>query len=123
MHNSGEEAESGYGHGYVNFIGLAPLKAGTQLLPGTIIVREKLLSKESQSPELLVAMVKREPKFNPNGGDWEFLELNSQGTTIIRRETQGECYACHKTQEKQDFLFRQYFQKSLKKEAPGTAKE
>ncbi len=88
-----------------------------------MIVREKLLSKNSQNPELLVAMVKREPKFNPDGGDWEFLELNSEGTAITRRETTGECYQCHKTQEKRDFLFGQYFQKSLKNQSPGTVKE
>ncbi|HMW02613.1 MAG TPA: cytochrome P460 family protein [Acidobacteriota bacterium] len=115
MHENRGGAESSYGHVYVNFTGLASLKAGAILPPGTMIVREKLLSKTSQNPELLVAMVKREPKFNPDGGDWEFLELNSQGTTITRRETQGECYACHKTQTKQDFLFGQYFRKSLKK--------
>lgn len=75
---------------------------------GAIIVREKLASANSQTPELLAVMMKREKGFNPAANDWEFLILDGSATRIERRERKGECQHCHSSQKKKDFVFRDY---------------
>src|SRR5688572_19924406 len=40
---------------------------------GTMIVKEKLGSPDSTKPEVLTAMIKRGPGYNPESGDWEYL--------------------------------------------------
>ena len=115
--------QASYGHVYINPVGFAPLKAGGPVPPGTTIVREKLPTKDSTDPELLVAMVKREPEFDSFAGEgWEFLVFDKKGPTLNRRETNNQCYHCHKSQHQKDFLFGQYFLKTFKKRTPDPSK-
>ena len=62
---------------------------------GSIIVREKRLSIKSEMPEIVIAMVKREKEFSKKTGDWEFLTLDAKAEIATRRETKGNCSACH----------------------------
>src|SRR5215510_8248104 len=50
---------------------------------GSIIVKEKLGSPDSKLPEMLTAMIKREPGYNPEGGDWEYLVLDGIASKIV----------------------------------------
>ena len=52
---------------------------------GSMIVKEKLSSREDQTPELLTAMVKREEGYNPGSGDWEYLVLDGSVSKIEKR--------------------------------------
>lgn len=60
---------------YVNRKGYSAMM--TQLHPhfpeGSIIVKEKLSDKLSQTPELLTVMIKREEGYNPKSRNWEYL--------------------------------------------------
>ncbi len=75
---------------------------------GSVIVKEKLTTQDSTSPELLTAMVKREKGFNPASNDWEFFVLSGNAKTI---QTQGKlenCITCHTARRSDDFVFRYY---------------
>ncbi|MBI4747217.1 MAG: cytochrome P460 family protein [Acidobacteria bacterium] len=112
-----------YGHVYINPIGFAPLKAGVPVPAGTTIVREKLPTKDSTDPELLVAMVKHAPEFDSFGVvGWDFLVFDKKGIPAQRREANNQCYNCHKSQHQKDFLFGRYFLETFKKRTPDPSK-
>jgi len=75
-------------------------------------VKEKLLSKDGGAPELLTAMIKREPGYNPESGDWEFLILDASATYVIGgRGTKANCQSCHALAKNNDYVFRSYLPK------------
>lgn len=94
---------------YVNEIaGAVIASAKSTMFPsGAIIVREKLASADSKTPELLAIMIKREKGFNPSANDWEFLVLNRDATKVQHREKKGDCQQCHAVQKDKDFVFRE----------------
>jgi hypothetical protein len=95
---------------YVNDKGRdAMLKERNPNFPeGSIIVKEKLPSKESRTPELLTVMIKRTRGFNPESGDWEYMVLDGAGTRIEGRGNLQNCQGCHVANRKTDYIFRTY---------------
>ncbi len=95
---------------YVNEIGKTAMMM--QLQPkfpqGSMIVKEKLESTESQSPELLTAMIKREKGYNPRGGDWEYLVLNGSASHLTKRGRLVACSGCHLAYKTTDYVTRTY---------------
>jgi hypothetical protein len=75
---------------------------------GTVIVKEKLTTAESKSPELLTVMIKREKNYNPNVGDWEFLTFNGAATETTARGKLENCQTCHLVEKKTDYVSRKY---------------
>ena len=73
---------------------------------GAAIVREKLLTATSETPEIIAAMIKREKGFNPAANDWEFLVINGSMTKIKKRQKTGECQLCHAAEKDKDYVFR-----------------
>jgi hypothetical protein len=95
---------------YVNDIGR---KAMTEELnpyfpEGSVIVKEKLPDKSSQTPELLTVMIKRGKGFNPTSGDWEYMVVDGTGTTIQARGKLENCQSCHTGRSRTDYVFRTY---------------
>ena len=95
---------------YVNDIGR---KAMTEELnpyfpEGSVIVKEKLPDKFSQTPELLTVMIKREKGFNPTSGDWEYMVVDGTATTVQARGKLENCQACHTGKPGTDYIFRTY---------------
>ncbi len=72
---------------------------------GSVIVRERLSRAEATQPDLVAAMIKRAPGFNPRGGDWEFVTADGTLTKIRERQKTGSCLNCHSSQSKRDFVF------------------
>jgi hypothetical protein len=75
---------------------------------GSVIVKEKLSAKDSQSPELLTVMIKQQTGFNPANGDWEYMVVDGTGTKIEGRGRLENCQACHLANQKADYVFRSY---------------
>jgi hypothetical protein len=73
---------------------------------GAILVREKLLTPEASNPEILVVMIKRERGFNRKANDWEFMTVTGDLKRIEKREKEGKCQKCHKSQAWHDYAFR-----------------
>jgi hypothetical protein len=74
---------------------------------GSIIVREKLVAKDTLTVESLAVMIKRERGFNPQSDGWQFLYLNPK-TLAITRNDQKACLSCHRLKKETDFVFNSY---------------
>ena len=98
-----------YGVVYANDLAKAEFEKENPQFPiGSIIVREKRLSLESEIPETVIAMVKREKGFSKKTDDWEFFIFNGADLKMQKRETKGDCARCHIQAEKTDWVFRDY---------------
>jgi hypothetical protein len=95
---------------YVNSIGqhALTLERSPRYPQGSIIVKEKLASADSTTPELLTVMIKRERGYNPASNDWEFLVVSGDTKTVLERGKLENCTACHASQRGSDFIFRNY---------------
>lgn len=96
---------------YVNDVGQeAMLRTKNPKFPaGSIVIKEKLPEKESLTPELFTIMVKREAGFNPRGGDWQYLIMDSAQTKLEKPSDIESCQSCHAAWAKgSDFISRFY---------------
>lgn len=73
---------------------------------GSMIVKEKLGSLDSTTPEVLTAMIKREPGYNPESGDWEYLVLDGAASKIVEQGKLTRCSGCHRPYQSSDFIAR-----------------
>jgi len=101
---------------YVNPVGTEAMM--TQRRPkfpvGSIVVKEKLPTADSDKPELLTAMIKREDGYNPDSGNWEYLVLDGAASAIDERGKLARCAACHVSYEANDFITRTYLPTSVR---------
>lgn len=100
---------------FVNAVGREEMM--TKLRPkfpiGSMIVKEKLGSPDSTKPEVLTAMIKRGPGYNPESGDWEYLVLDGAASTIIEQGKLTRCSGCHRPYEHSDFVTRTYLPETV----------
>jgi len=75
---------------------------------GSLVVKEKLTTRDSPEPELLTAMYKREAGYDPEGGDWEYMVLDGRGQEVRARGKLENCRACHQAYPDTDFVSRNY---------------
>ena len=105
---------------YVNEIGRhAMMEERAPHFPqGSVIVKEKLKTPTSSTPELLTVMVKRERGYNPESGDWEYMIVDGGGLKIQERGKLENCQSCHVMDKNTDYVSRNYLpaevQKALK---------
>ena len=95
---------------YVNDTGKNAMmeQAKPKFPAGSVIVKEKLPDKSSQSPELLTVMIKKEKGFNPQSGDWEYMVVDGKGESISARGKLQNCQGCHLGNPNTDYIFRTY---------------
>lgn len=95
---------------YVNDVGRSAMftERSPKFPRGSMIVKEKLGSKESKSPELLTAMLKRESGYDEKNGDWEYLVLDGAATRILEQGKLESCQSCHTWRKQTDYVYRIY---------------
>jgi hypothetical protein len=95
---------------YVNDIGkTAMMEQKVSVFPeGSVIVKEKLTSKDSASPELLTVMRKREPGCDPDKGNWEYMVFDGPGQTLQASGVLENCQGCHIQHRATDYVSRAY---------------
>jgi hypothetical protein len=96
---------------YVNDVGQeAMLKAKDPKFPvGSIVIKEKLPEKQSQTPEFHTIMVKREAGYDSRGGDWQYLIMDSAQTKLEKPTVIESCQSCHAAWAKtSDYISRAY---------------
>jgi len=100
---------------YVNEIGRhAMMEEKTPHFPqGSVIVKEKLTTPKSTTPELLTVMIKREPRYNPESGDWEYMVVDGNGQSVQERGKLENCQSCHLMEKDTDYVSRKYLPKEL----------
>jgi hypothetical protein len=98
-----------FGAVYANDLAKAEIEKESPNFPaGSIIVREKNAAATSETPEVVIAMVKREKGFSKKTNDWEFFVFSGADLKVNKRETKGDCASCHQRAEKTDWTFRDY---------------
>jgi Cytochrome P460 len=102
---------------YVNKTGEKPMME--QKVPdfpeGTVIVKEKLPSPESTTPELMTVMIKQKKGSNPQTGDWDYMVTDGNGEKIEGRGNLANCQACHEARKKEGYVFRDYVEWEVRK--------
>jgi hypothetical protein len=95
---------------YVNDVGRsAMMEQKIPVFPvGTIIVKEKLPEKYSQKPEFFTIMVKREPSYDKDHGDWQYLTMEADMAKVEKPATLENCQSCHASWKAADFVSRMY---------------
>ena len=83
---------------------------------GSMIVKEKHGSIDSTKPELLTAMIKRQPGFNPGNGDWEYLLLDGDASKIVEQGKLTRCSGCHLAYKNSDYVTRTYLPREVMSE-------
>ena len=86
---------------------------------GSMIVKEKHPARDSKTPELLTAMVKREAGYNPDNGDWQYVALSGDATKVTASGKLENCQSCHESVKDQDYVFGDYVPKQTRKEQPS----
>ena len=100
--------ETGFRNVFVNSIG-EPVSTGAADLPypvGTIVVKETFRPADGQPGRLagVTVMVKRDAGYDPDHGDWEYLNL-SAGLRIRSAGALRACYECHIAATASDYIF------------------
>ena len=101
---------------YVNDIGKpAMMEQKLPVFPeGSVIVKEKLTRNDSSSPELLTVMRKREPGYDPDKGDWEYMVFDGAGQTLQASGKLDNCQGCHLQHRATDYVSRIYLPANLR---------
>jgi hypothetical protein len=118
-----EEAESTNPHKdkyvnvFVNAIGEREMltKKSPKFPVGTVVVKEKLASPDSEMPELLTVMIKRGRGFNPEVGDWEFMVVSGDASEVTAKGKLENCQTCHLDYKQNDYLTREYLPDNIEK--------
>ena len=99
----------------VNPVGVDRFKAGQPVPAGTVVVKEKYPEYSPNTPPVAVAaMVKREPGYDPENGDWEYA-YEQRWPEAERKVVRGKlrsCIDCHQGARDTDYLFRPYLRAS-----------
>jgi hypothetical protein len=95
---------------YVNPLGRAAMmkQKWPRFPEGSVIVKEKLSTKESARPELLTVMKKREPGYDPQKGDWEYFVFDGTGREMKASGKLENCQGCHLADKSTDYVSRRY---------------
>jgi len=90
--------------------------AASQPLPvGTVIIKEKYQRIEDANkrtnPHSFGVMIKQEPGYDPEHGDWEYAYIELGNENKITSATRGKiasCIDCHANRKQTDYVFRGY---------------
>jgi hypothetical protein len=105
--------EVSFGVVYANDLAKTEIEKKKPEFPvGSIIIREKNLQPDSVTPEIVIAMVKRQKSFSKKTGDWEFFVFDGKDLRLKTRETAGNCAECHSKAKKTDWVFKDYLKKT-----------
>lgn len=92
--------------------------------PGTIFVKENYLAAKGKptKPLSLTIMIKHKPGFDPENGDWEYIQSDPDGKILLKGKVNDPaihsvCGDCHQNMAERDYIFSTYYSE------PSEAKE
>jgi hypothetical protein len=96
-------------HVYADAQSVAPLwDLYGEFSEGSLLLKEKFDRTKPEAPLLFTGMIKREPGYFPDGGDWEYFTLNGELTEVTSRGKLQTCAACHRDFADWGFVSKQY---------------
>ncbi len=83
---------------------------------GTVFIKENYSSEKNMpsQPTSLTIMVKKNPGYDSQGGDWEYLQFSPSGSVIMQGKTNDqvvykECAKCHGNMKERDYIFSTFY--------------
>ena len=93
---------------------------------GTIVLKENYLLEKGipTRPSTVTVMIKRPKGYNPDMGDWEFLQFDQQGKILLVGNNRdpvvdATCASCHKNMESRDYIFSTFYRPRPGDKLPG----
>ncbi len=87
--------------------------------PGTVFFKENYSSKDGKpyQPLSITAMRKHPAGFDPEGGDWEYLQM-AEGKVLLQGKGSDpavakKCAGCHQNVAERDYIFAHFFSVTL----------
>lgn len=84
--------------------------------PGTIILKENFAAKNGSpdTPLTITMMIKHAPGYDPQNGDWEYVQSTSSGEIILSGNEQDPavktaCANCHINIAERDYIFTNFY--------------
>jgi len=128
---SAANPHSGYAvHVYTTQAGREIMTTGQGVYPvGSVILKEKMRTLGAVNPaadntannrpnaapartnyttDLYTGMLKREPGYNPECGDWEFFIVSGDAKKLLARGKIDSCSECHQAHKSTDYVTRAY---------------
>jgi hypothetical protein len=95
----------------VNPVGLEYFKSRKPVPVGTVVIKEKHTKGQTVA---VAAMLKRQPGYDPDHGDWEyaFEQLQPEAKRKVVRGKLSSCIECHEGAKGTDYLFRPYLRRA-----------
>ena len=93
---------------------LENFKTGKPVPVGTVVIKEKHpVANSKAAPVAVAAMIKREPGYDPEHGDWEYAyeQLVPVAEQKVTHGKMENCINCHRIKKESDYLFRPYLEK------------
>ena len=88
---------------------VAAFRAGDRLPLGAVVIKEKYADRQASGPlREYAVMVKRDPGYDPAGGDWEYAYVTLAPKRAVKRGRLAACAGCHASARQRDFLFGSY---------------
>lgn len=105
-----------YVHVFTSTNAVEAMQSRTNTFPqGSLILKEKLSYIGGQHTELFTGMLKREPGYNPECGDWEFFTVSADAKKVTSRGKLQQCMDCHVEYAERDFVTKSYVYFGAKK--------
>ena len=86
-----------------------------QYLPGTVLLKEHYENESGQlgKPKSITLMIKREEGYDPESGDWEYSQFDTNGKILMegnskRSKIFENCAKCHANIKERDYIFTTY---------------
>lgn len=86
---------------------------------GTVVLKENFVASGGvpNTPVSVTMMIKHEPGYDEAGGNWEYVQFDAAGNTILQGNSQDTkvdkaCSSCHINIADRDYIFANYFSKS-----------
>ena len=83
---------------------------------GTVFVKENYIAHQGSvgDPLSLTTMIKHKPGYDPDHGDWEYIQSDSKGNIILRGKASDAlvnkvCADCHSSMDERDYIFATYY--------------
>lgn len=96
-------------HVYASDNAVAPLwDLYAEFPEGSLLIKEKFDPAVADRPILFTGMLKREPGYFPEGGDWEYFTLDGELSRVTSRGKLESCAACHRDFADWGYVSKQY---------------
>lgn len=84
--------------------------------PGTVVLKENFAASSGtpDAPLSVTMMIKREPGYDPENGDWEYVQFDKNGQVMLRGNAKDPavnqaCASCHINIADRDYIFANYY--------------